>query len=157
MGQEGFASVSAVWPLREERVANRVRWEEFWKQGRASQLQRLLREHGASYGFSDDAFLPFFENLNADPRSEQGLESLEVFSRLKERFVQEGQSGYRVLSFFPDEDRFVSQLSEVSERHRATLFPGPFPDRCLPKLSTWLGWPLSWSRFWQVCCCETCA
>ena len=40
---------------------------------------------------------------------------------MRERFVQERQGGYQVLSFFPDEDRFVSRLSEVSERHPETF------------------------------------
>jgi predicted exporter len=121
MEDEGFASVSAVWPSREERAANRERWEEFWKQGRESELRRLLREHGAAYGFSEDAFSPFFESLYADSGAEDGLEGLEIFARLKERFVQERPEGYQLLSFFPDEDRLVSQLSGVSERHPGTF------------------------------------
>lgn len=121
VGEEKFASLSAVWPLREERVANRARWREFWRQGREARLKELLREHGSSFGFSEDAFSPFFDNLYADGPSEEDLEDLEIFSRLKERFVQERENGYQVLSFFRDEDRLISQLSEVSERHPGTF------------------------------------
>jgi len=121
MEGEGFASVSAVWPSREERAANRARWREFWEQGRESKLKKLLQENGAAYGFSEDAFSPFFESLYADSGAADGLEGLEIFRRLKERFVQERAGGYQLLSFFPDEDRLVSRLSGVSER-----FPGTF-------------------------------
>jgi predicted exporter len=121
VGEEEFASLSAVWPLREERVANRARWREFWRQGREAKLKALLREHGPAYGFSDDAFSPFFDNLYAEGESEEDLEDLEIFSRLKERFVQERENGYQVLSFFRDEDRLVSQMSEVSARHPGTF------------------------------------
>jgi predicted exporter len=117
----GFASLSAVWPSREERVANRTRWREFWREGRESNLRELLREHGAPYGFSDDAFAPFFEGLYADSGAEDDLERLEIFGRLKERFVQERPEGYQLLSFFPDEDELVSRLSEVSDRHPGTF------------------------------------
>jgi predicted exporter len=118
---EGFASVSAVWPSREERAANRARWRRFWKQGRETELKRLLREHGAAYGFSEDAFSPFFEKLYVDAESEGGLEHLAIFRRLKERFVQERPDGYQLLSFFPDEDQMVSRLNAVSERHPGTF------------------------------------
>ncbi len=120
-GEEGFASLSAVWPLREERAANRTRWREFWREGREAKLKELLREHGPAFNFSEDAFSPFFDNLHAESRSDRELEDLEIFSRLMERFVQERENGYQVLSFFPDEDRWVSQMSEVSERHPGTF------------------------------------
>jgi len=121
LGEGEFASLSAVWPTAEERAANSARWREFWKQGRESRLEALLREHGAAYGFSDDAFSPFFENLYVDPESPDGLERLEIFSKLKERFVQERPGGYQLLSFFRDEDRFVSEMTEISERHPGTF------------------------------------
>jgi hypothetical protein len=121
MEGEEFASLAAVWASREERVANRARWEEFWRQGRESELKRLLRDHGAVYGFSEDAFSPFFENLYADGGVENGLERLEIFVGLRERFVQERPEGYQLLSFFPDEDRLISRVSEVSERYPGTF------------------------------------
>jgi len=121
VGEEEFVSLSAVWPLEEERIANRARWREFWRDGREAKLKELLRKHGAAYSFSDDAFSPFFDNLYAESPSGEGLEGLEIFSRLKERFVQERENGYQVLSFFGDEDRLVSQMSEVSERHPGTF------------------------------------
>jgi predicted RND superfamily exporter protein len=121
MGGEGFSSLSAIWPPKEERAANAARWRGFWRQGRESELKRLLREHGAAYDFSAEAFSPFFESLYAGAAVDDELEGVGVFSRLRERFVQEGQGGYRVLSFFPDEERFVSGLSAVSGDHPGTF------------------------------------
>jgi predicted exporter len=118
---EEFASLSAVWPSREERIENRARWIEFWKQGRESKLRRLLGERGPTYGFSEDAFAPFFEGLYLESGTGDGLEGLAIFARLKERFLQEGPEGYQLLSFFPDRDRPVSRLSEISERHPGTF------------------------------------
>jgi predicted exporter len=116
-----FTSVATVWPSSEERIANRLRWEAFWKDGRESTLRSLLREHGPAYGFSDDAFSPFFESLYADGGAEDGLERLEIFAKLKERFVQERPEGWQLLSFFPDEERLLSRLSRVSARHPGTF------------------------------------
>jgi predicted exporter len=121
MGEEKFSSLSAIWPPREERAANAARWRDFWSQGRESELRRLLREHGAAYDFSAEAFSPFFEGLYAGAAVDDELGSVGVFSRLRERFVQEGRGGYRVLSFFPDEEGFVSGLSAVSEDHPGTF------------------------------------
>ena len=121
MGEEGFASLSAVWLPEQERAENRARWKEFWRQGREAELRRLLREHASAYGFSKDAFSPFLDDLHAEGGGEDGLESLGIFSRLKERFVQERQDGVQVLSFFPDEDEWVSEMSEISERHPGTF------------------------------------
>jgi len=121
MGEEKFSSLSSIWPPKEERAANAARWRDFWSQGRESELRRLLRQHGAAYDFSAEAFSPFFENLYAVGAGDDELENVRVFSRLRERFVQEGQGGYRVLSFFPDEERFVSGLSTISGGHPGTF------------------------------------
>lgn len=121
VGEEELSSLSAVWPPRQERAANAARWREFWRQGREAELKRLLREQGAAYNFSADAFTPFFEGLHAVEVPAGELEGIGVFSSLRERFVQEGKKGYRVLSFFPDEDRFVSELSAISGDHPGTF------------------------------------
>ncbi len=121
MGGEELSGLSAIWPPTEERAANAERWRDFWKRGREAELRRLLREHGAAYNFSAEAFSPFFENLYAVGAADDELESVGVFSRLRERFVQEGQGGYRVLSFFADEERLVSGLSRISGD-----YPGAF-------------------------------
>jgi protein-S-isoprenylcysteine O-methyltransferase Ste14 len=121
MGEGEFSNLSSIWPLEEERAANAARWSDFWRRGREAELRRLLEQQGAAYSFSDDAFSPFFENLYADPGIEGALEDLGIFSTLRERFVQESQGGYQVLSFFPDEERFVSRLSALSAHHPDTL------------------------------------
>ncbi len=121
LDEDEFVSLSSVWPLPEERLANRARWMEFWEEGRESKLRRLLREHGAAYGFSEDAFSPFFETLHTDGAAEESLADLEIFSRLRQRFVQEQPDGYQVLSFFPDRERLVSEMSAISQRHPETF------------------------------------
>ncbi|WP_455382162.1 hypothetical protein [Salinispira pacifica] len=116
-----LSSLATIWPPKEERAANAARWRDFWRQGRESELRRLLLERGAAYGFSAEAFSPFFENLYVLPAADDDLEGVGVFAALRERFVQEGQSGCRVLSFFADEDRLVSALSAISKTHPGTF------------------------------------
>jgi hypothetical protein len=121
VGEDTFSSLARIWPVKEERMENSARWKDFWQQGREAELKRLLREHGAVYNFSDDAFSPFCENLYADSGFEDGLESFRIIARLKKRFIQASRNGYQVLSFFPDEDGFVSQLSQISGHHPGTF------------------------------------
>jgi predicted exporter len=120
-GKGTLVSLSPFWPFRDERAANTERWRDFWRQGRESELRRLLQEQGAKYNFAYDAFSPFFDNLYADPGSDEEFESLGVVSRLRERFIQETENGYQAMSYFPDENRIVSQMSEISERHPGTF------------------------------------
>ena len=121
MGEEDFSSLASIWPLEDERAVNAARWVDFWRQGRESRLRELLREHGAAYGFAADAFSPFFASLYADPAAADELESLSIFSGLKDRFIQESSDGYQALSFFRDEERVVSPLSKISDRHPGTF------------------------------------
>jgi predicted RND superfamily exporter protein len=121
VGEAEFSSLSAIWPPREERAANGARWDEFWKRGREAELKRLLREHSGDYNFAADAFSPFFDNLYVGGRPTAELEDRGPFARLQERFVQKRQDGYQVLSFFPDHEEIVSELTAIGERHPGTF------------------------------------
>ena len=44
-----------------------------------------------------------------------------LIASLREQFVQERPEGFQLLSFFPDDERLVSRLSGISERHPGTL------------------------------------
>ncbi|MCK4389440.1 MAG: MMPL family transporter [Desulfobacterales bacterium] len=121
VGEDNFSSFAVIWPSKQTRNSNAMRWKAFWKQGKEAKLKKLLREHGPAYHFSEDAFSPFFEHLYAGTVVQGEPEGLSFFETLKERFVLKKQNGYQVLSFFPDEDQYVTALTAVSSGYPGTF------------------------------------
>lgn len=117
LGQDNFSSLSSLWPSEKTGAENSAGWNGFWRAGKETELKRLLKEEGRRYGFSEDAFLPFFEGLYA----REGNGGGELFPSLKERFIQKKPEGFQILSFFPDEQPFMEKMNELTERH-----PGAF-------------------------------
>ncbi len=119
-GNEDISNFAAIWPSNQTRTENSARWISFWKE-RAGKLKSLLAKHGPSYNFSDGAFSPFFENLygevNASGLSEDNL----FLRRLKERFVLESGDGFQILTYFPDQDRYIAAFTEFCRN-----YPGSF-------------------------------
>ncbi|HEX9021881.1 MAG TPA: hypothetical protein VF903_11535 [Nitrospirota bacterium] len=118
-GKENFTSMALFWPSPKQRKKNSDRWDRFWKQGREKRLKRLIRDASAQYGFSDRAFSPFFDGLYthaADGGNPEG-----AIARMEERFVLKKEDGYRVLSFFPDDQKVVKAMTSVAQNH-----PGAF-------------------------------
>lgn len=120
VGAERLSSLAVMWPSKETREKNAARWNQFWRQGREVELKKLLESQGSKYQFSETAFSPFFDDLYAGTNvdSEPLNNKLSV---LKDRFVQEIPEGYRVLSFFPDEKKYVDALSAVSRSYPGTF------------------------------------
>ena len=115
IGKDKISSIARVWPSKQSRIANLARWKNFWRQGQMEKLKNLFREYGSSYGFTEDAFNPFFDNIYADIDVEDTPVGLASIEGLKERFVQKNQNEYHILSFFPDEKQYLDSLSTISE------------------------------------------
>ena len=120
LGLRDFTSLSLLWPSIKTREANVARWNEFWRDGRGSELKKLIKNEGVKYQFSDSAFSPFFDSLYADVPAGKGYDN-KFISILKERFVQKGHDGYKVLSYFPDRKEYVSKLEDLSRDYPGTF------------------------------------
>ena len=112
LGTDRFSSLSMFWSAEETRRKNVEHWNAFWKQGREARLRGLIKSESPKYGFSEDAFSPFFDNLYKVAGDSNGPN--ELIANVKERFVQQRPEGYRILSFFPDEKEFVQTMSDLS-------------------------------------------
>ena len=120
IGAEKFAGFSMLWPAEKTRKENAARWKLFWAQGREEKLKKLIEEEGVKYGFSRQAFAPFFDNLYKTPEDNDTAGS-GFISGLKERFLQKTRDGYQIVSFFPDEKESVEAVKRIITRH-----PGAF-------------------------------
>ncbi len=121
VGRGNFTSLASVWPSRQTRNANASAWTAFWQQDREARLKILLSEYGRSYDFSEDAFSPFFEHLYDGTVVDDEPEGLSLYETLKKRFVVRRAGGYQILSFFPDEERYIEALEALCSRHPGTF------------------------------------
>ena len=121
IGKDKFASLSSIWPGLNTRKANALRWQEFWSTESENKIKSMLADYGRVYNFSPDAFRPFFQQLHHAGDWEVEPEGFAFFDHLKEQYVVKKDDGYQVLSFFPDEDKYITRLSAVSNG-----YPGAF-------------------------------
>ena len=119
LGAENFSSIAAFWSSEKTRKKNIENWNRFWKGERETKLKRLIREQSFKYQFSEQAFSPFFDNLYNGTTGNNNSD--EFLSRLKERFVQEKQDGYQILSFFPDKKEHADAMAALSAHYPGTF------------------------------------
>jgi len=118
VGTGDFTSLAQFWPSERLRKENIAQWDSFWKQGQEDKLKKLIRESAASYQFSDVAFAPFFDGLylHQTDSASNGL-----IAQLQERFVLSKDGEYRILSYFPDEQKYIDSLKEITLKYPGTF------------------------------------
>jgi predicted exporter len=119
IGADNFTSAALLLPSEKTRRENSERWNRFWSEEREQKLGSLLAQEGKKFGFSDNAFDPFFEGLHIENRVTGAYQAPSGISMF-ERFVQKTDNGYRLISFFPDSQGYVDQMNEISRRHPGT-------------------------------------
>jgi uncharacterized protein len=120
-GKDVLSGIAPVFPSKETRRANELRWKNFWQAGRIEKVRKLIKEEGKKYNFSDKAFEPFFSSLNPDQAVNGDLSELSFLSRIRERFVHKYDGGVRVISFFPDTKEYISIMNKISRDHPGTF------------------------------------
>ena len=120
-GEEKFVSISDLYPPEETRVKNLLRWNAFWKNENADKLKVLLQEQGGEYGYSEIAFNPFFDNLNATYIADTALKVPRVFDSIKKRFLQKTKSGYYAILYFADTKVLVDKVRRISDQFSGTF------------------------------------
>ncbi len=116
LGADAVSSFHSVWKPAAQRRENLRRWQAFWDASRRTEVERLLRETGAGYGFADDAFLPFFNALdNAPPTSGEPVGNV-LFDHLKSRFVQQRNGTVTSMLFVQDTETNVAELMPLVEQ-----------------------------------------
>ena len=119
LGKADFTSLALFWPSEKLRKENQTRWDRFWKQGREQKLKQLINQSSSAYGFSDRAFMPFFDGLY-DHKQAAPLSS-GLTAQLQERFVVQKNGEYRIMSFFPDEAPQVAAMNAIAKKHPNTF------------------------------------
>ena len=130
-GKDVFSSIAPVFPSKETRMANELRWRNFWQADRIEKIRNLIKEQGKIYNFSDKAFEPFFNNLNPTQTAGDKLPEFSFLGSIKERFVHKNDEGFQIVSFFPDSREYVSVMNKISKNHPGTFIVSrrSFSDR----------------------------
>jgi predicted exporter len=119
VGKGEFTSLAQFWPSRKLRTENSERWNRFWSQGREQKLKQLISEASSAQGFSALAFEPFFAGLHTS-RSEN-INANGLIGQLQERFVLSKNGEYRILSYFPDEQKSIDGLKVITRKYPGTF------------------------------------
>lgn len=114
MGTNELVAFSLVWPSRKQRAENLRRWSEFWAAGREPRLAGLLTERGGAYGFTTNAFDPFFARLHGPTVLQDAPASNTLFTTIRERFVQKSRTGWHVLAYFKDTPENIRTVGEAA-------------------------------------------
>ncbi len=115
LGRADVASLSPIWKSYSQRTANVARWNEFWRNGRAAELKKLFQQEGAQFGFSLDAFDPFFQTLEMSVVQKNEPAKNVIFSQIKDRFIQHMDGETQVLTFFPDRPEYIKAMASVKD------------------------------------------
>jgi predicted exporter len=111
VGTNLLVSLASVWPSARTRAAQAEQWAVFWRTGREEKLRTLLQEQGAPFGFTTNAFAPFFEHLYDASASVAEPATNRVLASLKDRFIQTAPGRFQALSYFPDDPALVEKIS----------------------------------------------
>lgn len=114
-------SLAPLLPSQQTQQRNSQAWEEFWQEQRAT-AQDLLQLSGQKYGFSDNAFAPFWQRLDQG-ESMMSPELIEHWGlgRALDSLLLKNNQGYQLLTLIPDQpdltsalDRKFSELPAIS-------------------------------------------
>jgi preprotein translocase subunit SecF len=109
MDIERVSSLASLWPSRSRMRLNAEAWDAFWSPERIDDLRRTLSEEGEPYGYSTNAFEPFFDSLS-EHRLPAGLPEIGITERYMRELPAEG--GWQVSVFFPDEPELTQAVRE---------------------------------------------
>ncbi|WP_435548324.1 MMPL family transporter [Desulfobacterium sp. N47] len=121
LGNENISGFASLWPSEKTRSDNALRWNNFWTKEKVSKLRKLLSKEGKAYNFAENAFEPFFEHLYEGTDVSVDVNKNEFLKRIKERFVLKNEKGWQVITFFPDEESYITEFARISKAHPETF------------------------------------
>jgi SAM-dependent methyltransferase len=107
----GFVS-SMVFPGKERQQQNFAAWKKFWDHNRITEVEKSIKEASLNFGFTVDAFKPFFKMLNTNSYDPETMAIPEKFFGLmgiiadpeKKTWLQVNslttEKGYRAEAFY---------------------------------------------------------
>ena len=108
-----FVSLSSFWPSEATRRANLARWCAFWSDQKIAKFRGDLTAAGEPFGFSAEAFEPFFQSLANPPSDDQ---TREIVGSLEDQFTARSNNGdWQMLSYFEDTPQNIERVRSATQ------------------------------------------
>jgi len=109
-----FASLASFWPSAQTRSENEARWLALWTPQRIADVRRDVAHAAAPYGFSANAFDPFFDSLGEPPPEDA---SNPILASVEQQFVATANGEHQMLSYFQDTEKNVAAVRGIIADH----------------------------------------
>ena len=119
ISRDKISSIAPLWMSEGARKKNVREWLSFWQGGEEEKLEKLIKKYSPDFGFSKDAFAPFFKNLYKG--TTVGNTQPVFLKDIMKHFIIYQDNSYQILSFFPDTENNVTIMSNV-----CSSFPNAF-------------------------------
>jgi predicted exporter len=110
-----IVSIAPLLPSVSKQHLRQTRWRDFWSEERVSRLKALMDQEGSDAGFSQDAFMPFFDGIGRQlPLLTAELLRSKGLGDMIDGMIIHKDGVVRVLSLVPD-------TAEVSGLYQSDL------------------------------------
>lgn len=127
LAQKGMSqqviSLAPILPSEATQKARQKAWDGFWTDSKKSLVRQRLKKQGTRMGFSENAFSPFFEKLDA-PSQRVSVEDLKQcgFGELLDALVIQSGNKFRVLTLIPDTPEMNAVFNQNKPRLKGVRF-----------------------------------
>lgn len=112
-----ITSIAPVWPSEQTRRERVALWSDFWSRN-AGPLRERLDRIAPTYGFSTNAFEPFFESLAQGTDVTAFPLGIELLSTLSREFTRKDASQLMLLSFYTgDAATAIDAIKDLPGNH----------------------------------------
>jgi predicted exporter len=113
---ESFTSPALVWPSRKQREQNLKAWNALWTPERINRIKSLVSRSASEYGFSEQAFAPFYEMLRAEGLTAD-VQMPEILHPFLDRYINKTDSKVQLLGYFHDNAETLEKVRPIADRY----------------------------------------
>ena len=110
--KKNYFNLVSIWPSVKSRTENLENWNKFWNK-HEHKLKGLIDKCSLKYGFSKDAFNPFFNSINTYSKVTAFPTDNVMFESLARQFLYKKNDRFYMLSFFPDKINILNKVEQV--------------------------------------------
>ncbi|MCD4781861.1 MAG: hypothetical protein K8S27_15145 [Candidatus Omnitrophica bacterium] len=115
------ANIAEVYPSKKTREKNLLRWNSLWKNKLEGKTKKLLKEQGMKFGYSKNAFKPFFDELYNSSVADDETKEPKLLDKVKNRFLQKTKNGFYAISYFSDKEALIDKAQKISKKMAGTF------------------------------------